>query len=280
MVSAVKQLMIRLGIEGLDTLGSTIRAWPGRMAAVSRNAILSPASPTTREDAGVETLRRMASVDKYNEWIFRRIEAHVGDRILEVGCGLGNMTPFFLGRELLVSMDVLPASISQVRELYGAQPRFHAVEGDILQRSVVEGLRPHRFDTVVCLNVLEHIREDCLALRNMAELLQPGGRLILFLPAGQYLYGRLDAALLHFRRYDRRSLTLLAEAAGLKIRLVNHMNPAGIPGWFLASKVLRRSSPPRGLLSLFNVLTPLLVRLEESVEVPLGLSLVCVLENR
>ncbi len=229
-----------------------------------------------QQDAGVETLRRMASVDKYNDWIFDRIEPHVGQRILEVGCGLGNMTPYFLGREQLVSIDVLPASTRQVQGRFGGQLNFRAFCADICAAETFEALRPYRFDTAVCLNVLEHIKDDTLALRHMADLLEPGGKLILFVPAGQFLYGQLDAALLHHRRYDAEGLRRQVERAGLSVEMLQHMNPAGIPGWFLASRVLHRETPPRMLLGLFNVLTPAFRWLEDRVRMPVGLSLICV----
>lgn len=277
-ISSVRQRESDLTMGASTSPGLPVATWSERVVLACRAALSHPRDLAVQADPGVETLKRMASVDKYNQWIYRRLQPYVGSRILEVGCGLGNMTPFFLGRDRLVSIDVLSASVSQVRELYGDRPRFLALQGDILDQDLVESLRDQQFDTVVCLNVLEHIGDDSLALRHMASLLRPNGRLVLFVPAGQYLYGHLDTALLHFRRYDRGTLSFLAHAAGLKIGLMQYMNPAGIPGWFLASRVLRRSAPPRGLLHLFNFLAPLFMGLEDRITVPVGLSLLCVLE--
>jgi 2-polyprenyl-3-methyl-5-hydroxy-6-metoxy-1,4-benzoquinol methylase len=247
---------------------------PAGDSEVEGSRLPSPVAPTV--DYGVETLRRMATVDRYNDWIYRRIEPHLGQRILEVGCGLGNMTQYFLGRDQLVSIDVLPASVDQVHGLYAAQPGFQALHSDICDERLVEELKPHRFDTVVCLNVLEHILDDTLAIQHMARLLEPGGKLILFVPAGSYLYGELDIALAHHRRYDRRSVLAVIQSAGLVPEVVRYMNPAGIPGWFLASRVLKRHAPPRGLLHLFNFLTPLFMWADEKVEMPIGLSVLCI----
>jgi len=248
----------------------------GAIAGIGERSSASEEAAAGPEDAGVETLRRMASVDKYNDWIFSTIEERVGQRILEVGCGLGNMTPYFLGRDHLVSIDILPASVQHVKERLSRESNFRALRADICSTSTYEALKPNRFDTVVCLNVLEHIQDDALALRHMAGLLEPGGRLLLFVPAGQFLYGKLDAALLHYRRYDADSLRCRLERAGLRIESLRHMNVAGVPGWYLASRILRRRTPPRALLGLFNLLTPAFRRLEDRVRVPFGLSLVCV----
>ena len=108
----------------------------------------------------------------------------MGRRILEVGCGLGNITPYFLGRDRLVSIDILPASVWQVERQLSREPNFRAFCADICSAATYQELKPYRFDTVVCLNVLEHIQNDALALRHMAGLLEPGGSLLLFVPAG------------------------------------------------------------------------------------------------
>ena len=247
--------------------------------AVDALAASRQVDQTTSFDPSRETLRRMASVDRYNRWIYNRIEPHVGRRVLEVGCGLGNMTPFFFGRDLLVSLDLLPASVEHVRQKYGGQPSFLVIRGDICDESVVGELKPHSFDTVACLNVLEHIYDDGRALRHMRELVQPGGKLILFVPAGSYLYGHLDIALAHHRRYEMGSLASMVQTAGLRIDSIGYMNVWGIPGWFLASRILRSKTPPRGLLRLYNLLAPILIRVEEATRPPFGQSILCIAER-
>jgi SAM-dependent methyltransferase len=268
----------RIAAAKLRDLGSLVlpQDRAGRSGGIDGSTAPVGAFGVATADAGVETLRRMASVDRYNDWIYSRIEDHVGRRVLEVGCGLGNMTPYFLGRDRLVAIDVLRPSVEQVRARYGREPNFRAYCADICAEETYQRLGSFSFDTVVCLNVLEHIRDDAVALRHMAGLLEPGGKLLLFVPAGQYLYGKLDAALLHHRRYDAAALGELVERSGLNVETLGYMNPAGIPGWFLASRVLGRSTPPRLLLGLFNLLTPAFRLIEERVEMPVGLSLICV----
>ena len=227
-------------------------------------------------DPGVETLDRMASVDRYNRWVYGSVQRHVGRRILEVGCGLGNMTPYFLGRDLLVSLDLLSASVARVSERFADEPGFEALRGDICARATVESLVGRRFDTVVCLNVLEHIADDRLALDHMGELLTPDGRLILLVPAGPFLYGTLDRAIGHHRRYEASALAELLRSSRLTVHQIDHFNVFGIPGWFLASRVLRRRVPPRGLLRAFNLLTPLFIRFERIFRPSIGQSIVCI----
>lgn len=228
------------------------------------------------DSAGVETLRRMASIDRYNRWIFQKLSRYVGTRVLEVGCGIGNMTPFFLGAERMTCIDVLPESVAEVRRQFADDPRVRAIVADISDPASVFEVGESAYDTAVCINVLEHIRDDAGALRHMRFALRPGGHLLLFVPAGQYLFGHLDAALGHYRRYAKEPLRELVATQGFDVVDVFYMNVAGIPGWFLSSRVLRREAPPRGLLWLFNLLAPALTRIEETLQPPFGQSLVLV----
>ena len=237
-------------------------------------------TPELDDPIGRETLRRMASVDRYNRWIYREIAPFVGQTVLEVGCGIGNMTRFFLGVQRLIALDRLPGSVDLVSETFAAMPNVQVCLGDISSPDTVAQLSPYAIDTVVCLNVLEHIQRDDVALYHMAQLLAPGGHLLLFVPAGSYMYGTLDQALGHFRRYGRADLTARVQGTGLQPQRMGYLNLAGIPGWWLNSRVLRRRLLPTAQLRLFNGLAPLLIAAERALrrvwDVPAGQSLLCI----
>ena len=230
----------------------------------------------TIDPVGIETLLRMADVPGYNRWLYRQIRPYLGDRLLEVGCGIGNMTGYYVDRPLLVCLDLLPESLALVRSKFPAQPNLRTVQGDICAESTIRALAPYAFDTAVLLNVLEHIADDAGALASIHRLLEPGGRLVLLVPAERYLYGTLDRALGHYRRYERRELRTLVEASGYRVDLLRYTNLAGILGWFLNGRVLRRRLLPRPQLALFNRLAPLFERLEGWVPPPRGQSLLAI----
>ncbi len=244
----------------------------------------NPADAIHEDAIGYETLRRMASVEQYNRWIYEELAPHVGKRVLEVGCGIGNMTGFFLQQELIVAIDRLPSSVQYTRERFQRQENVVILEGDISDPTLLPRLRPYGFDTVLCINVLEHIEDDVTALRHMGEVLRPGGHLLLLVPAGQYMFGRLDEALGHFRRYERSELGRRVRSAGLHPIRLQYMNIAGIPGWFFNSRVLKRDLLPKGQLRLFNVLTPLFIWSERMLrrwwDAPFGQSLICIAEKK
>jgi SAM-dependent methyltransferase len=136
-------------------------------------------------------------------------------------------------------------------------------------------IRDLRIDSVVCLNVLEHIDDDRGALADMYDVLQPDGRLVLLVPAFARLYGTLDVHLRHFRRYEREELESKLREAGFAIEDLRFANRPGILGWWVNGKLLRRRVLPRSQLLAFKLLMPMLEREKERPPTA-GLSLVAI----
>src|SRR6266550_2310608 len=198
------------------------------------------------DQVGAATLERMAAAPRYNRWMFDRLRPWMGRRVLEIGAGIGNMSVFFADRERVVLTDTEPYYLGRLRERFAGRP--HVTVAELRLPALSPGLAAERLDSVVCLNVLEHIEDDGAALSAMHQLLQPGGRLVLLVPALRALHGTLDEALGHF-------------------------NLAGIPGWWLAGRVLRRRLIPSGALRWYDALVPLF-RLERLLPWRVGQSLV------
>jgi SAM-dependent methyltransferase len=236
------------------------------------------------DSVGYETLRRMASVSHYNRWIFEELSPFAGSHILEAGCGIGNMTAYFLDCELLVAIDRLQASVEFTRRRYHDFSNVRVLQGDISDPQLPAQLASWSFDTALCINVLEHVEDDLQALRHLWQILQPGGRLLLLVPAGRFMYGTLDQALGHYRRYERRQLNELVRQAGFQPLILHYMNLAGVPGWWLNSRVLKRRLLPEDQLRWFNRLAPLFIRSERMLrrvwDMPAGQSLVCIAQKR
>src|SRR5688572_1436060 len=175
-----------------------------------------------------ETLRRMADVDHYNSWIYELMRPYIGRRVIEVGCGIGNMTGYFLQAELLLAFDLLPESVSWVTEKFQGCDNLIVQQGDVCDEDFIGRVKGHQFDTVVSTNMLEHVEQGARALSHMSRLLVEGGYLLLFVPAGSYLFGSLDVALGHYRRYDKPRLTTLVSDAGLHIEQLCYVNALGV----------------------------------------------------
>lgn len=223
---------------------------------------------------GEETLERMKAVTRYNTWIYERIRPWLGDVVLEVGSGIGNFSDFFLDRKKLILTDVREDYLEQLKVKMADQPNV-AVEYYDLESSGVH-LANMGVDTIVALNVLEHIENDAFALLELQSILVPGGRVILQLPAHALLYGTLDKNIDHYRRYTKKDIRKKLVSAGLEPERFFRMNMPGAAGWFVYSRLLKREILPTGPLGLFNTLTPLFTAVERVAPIPFGLSLFAV----
>jgi len=226
------------------------------------------------DDALHATLGRMAALDRYNAFLFEQIRPAIGQRVLEVGAGTGNLTQFLRDRDVVVATDVDPAYVELLRRRFEHSANVDVALFD-LASPVPPELTGRRFDTIICLNVLEHVEDDRRAVERMRDLLQPGGRLLLLVPAHQALYGTIDEAIGHYRRYASEDLVRLLASCGLDVESDIHVNAASIPGWLLNGRVLKRRSVPGIQARLANRLVPL-YKLERRLNLPFGLSVIAV----
>ena len=210
---------------------------------------------------------------RYNAWMFDRIRPWIGSQVLEIGSGIGNLSAFLVDRERLVLTDT--------REEYLARLRTRFANRSTI--SVAHLYLPHddravagqRFDTIICLNVLEHVEDDIASLTAVRDLLEPKGRLVLLVPALPALYGSIDRALGHHRRYTRADLIAKLTRTGFRLVHIEYFNLAGIPGWWWAGRVLNRQTIPAGSLKLYDTLVPFF-RLERLIPWRVGQSLIAV----
>jgi SAM-dependent methyltransferase len=235
---------------------------------------VAEASLTTGHPIELQIQSRLAEAENYNRWIYDQIEPYVGHRILDVGCAIGNITQFYVDRELVVGVDVVAEELAVARERF-AGTAFEAHLMDVASEQLAD-FRALNLDTAVCLNVLEHVEDDVQALRNMRNALVPGGRICLLVPVNKWLYGPMDAVDHHFRRYTRAELNLKAEEAGLVVEHQHYFNMLGIAAWAMTNKVLRRSMAAPVQYSLYDSLVPVLRRIERLFPPPAGLSLVTI----
>jgi SAM-dependent methyltransferase len=208
--------------------------------------------------------------------MFDRVRPWVGSRVLEIGSGVGNLSAFLIDRASVVLTDTEPHYLERLRQRFGSLPN---VEVARLYLPAVDGaLARRRFDTIVCLNVLEHVADDAGSLDAMRRLLEPGGRLVLLVPALPALYGSLDRALGHVRRYTPADLRAKFGRTGFRVSRLEYFNLAGIPGWWVTGRVLRKEIIPASSLRWFDALVPLF-RLERLLPWRLGQSLIGIGEN-
>ena len=228
----------------------------------------------TPPDYTIADLELMAQARNYIAWQRRLVSPELGQRVIEVGCGIGNFTQLLLDREFVAAVDIEPACIARLRE------RFPGLYAEACAPGSVAFAQLARFapDSCVCMNVLEHIADDRAALAAMASVLVPGGVIVLLVPAFAALYGPIDRNLDHARRYNRAGLCALARDCGLEVRKLHYVNAVGFFGWWLNAHIFRREAQSRTQIEIFDrYIVPWLSRLEAIVPPPFGQSLLAVL---
>ena len=216
----------------------------------------------------------------YHRWNFEWIQPYVGGRILDVGGGTGNHLAFLREAEI-VSIDLSVQAVEELRARHRDNPNWRFEVGDIADPAVVADLGRSAFDTVLSCNVFEHIEHDELAFAHAAQLLKPGGRLVLLLPAHTSLYGSMDRLAGHFRRYSREIAAARLTNAGLDPVELRYVNLVGGIGWLVNNRLMsHRNLSSRAINSQIHVfdrfLIPFLKRLEGKRHMPFGQSLICV----
>lgn len=235
-----------------------------------------PDRSTAASNAALQRVREdRLLIDQLDLWLYEQIAPSLGQRVLEIGCGLGNFARYLTDRELYLGTDLSPDSVAHVNCLYESYPNVQACVADVTQRSFA-ALGRFQIDSIFSLNVLEHIEDHVQALAHARAVLQPGGRLILVVPAHEWLYGSMDRAIGHLRRYSKRTMAALLAEVGLHSLRLQYLNALGALGWLVNGRIRKQPTPPAGQLQWFNRLVPLLKRIERAVPVPFGVSLLAV----
>ena len=229
----------------------------------------------SHDDAVAHSLYVLGTVYHYNHWIYCMIRDFLGPAVLEVGAGTGNITQFLLNLGEVHCLEPWRPYREYLKSRFSKHlnvcVRSHRIE-DCPNGEV----RPGNFDSVVCLNVLEHVVDDVKALSIISKLLRPEGRAIVLVPALQCISGEMDRAMGHLRRYTLRSLGRAFVAAGLRPIYKKYMNLAGVPAWWWRGCVRKKMTIPESQTRFFDRLVPFLSAMERIVPVPLGQSAVMV----
>jgi SAM-dependent methyltransferase len=218
-------------------------------------------------------LEDLSQAVRYRRYLFELIEPHLGDSVLEVGAGIGDFAAQLTGRRRLVVTDSDPFCLRALRERLGGRPE---VEVRALNLPL-EAATGAPVDSVVAINVLEHLEDDVGGLRALGSMALPGGNVVLLVPGYPALYGEFDRAVGHLRRYTPETLRRAVEAAGLQVAVLHPVNLLGGLAWWAAVRIGGRTRPTPVLLRLYDrVIVPLVRLSERRFAPPFGQSVICV----
>lgn len=215
-------------------------------------------------------LEVMSFAQNYHRWIIDQFEPYLGERVAEVGAGIGNISRIILTKsvkELFAfepSSNLFPSLFDELKHEERAHPINDFFSSDYLKKDL---------DSIVYVNVLEHIEEDQTELTNLRGALGPNGRLLLFVPALRELYSDFDRSVGHYRRYEKNELKLLVEKAGFKIVQLRYFDFFGVFPWYLNFVLLRKPMNGRTVFLYDNYIVPIMKLAESYVTPPIGKNL-------
>ncbi len=232
----------------------------------------------TEDQYGSQILARLSRARKFNSWLAETISPYVGQEVLEIGAGIGNLTKELIPRKIYFATDINPLYLQMANNLKLDKPYLRVDYLDL--NNVSEFVRQNKlFDTIICLNVIEHIDDDNLALKNISSLLSKNGKAIVLVPRGQWLFGTLDQVLGHKRRYSEAMLKQLAEKNGFTIEKILHFNRASTIPWWINGKLMRKRSFGYFQIFFMNMITPILRRIDSFIPIQ-SLSYIVILKKK
>lgn len=265
MQSPAKQNVVARGLVKL--LGSRP---PSSVPTAGEGEVVQPA-------AGEGALENHLGGDEarnYRQYEYDMVSPHVGRSLLEIGSGLGHFSEQFAGRlDYLAVSDNDPYCVEQLRKRYTANADVEvldlALPADIKIRQKV--------DTVVMMNVLEHIQEDVQALKDLAAVVEPGGRIVIWVPGYMQLYGEFDRKVGHVTRYTPSTLAATVKGAGLQAEVLKPINFLGGIAWWAAVRRGGAGYPDPRLVKIYDrTVIPLTRGIERLIRPPFGQTVFCV----
>jgi SAM-dependent methyltransferase len=236
-----------------------------------RRRPVQPRTPASFDDADaglLDVLAELEGTENYTNWVLSLCSPHLAGAILEVGAGQGTYTEQLSEHGKVTALEPSNAQADRLRRRLGGSATICVVHGDL--SAIDPGTR---FDSVVLINVLEHIPDDVDALSAIAARLNPGGRLILWVPAFECLYGPFDRQIGHYRRYRRRQLIRRVEASGLRVTTSHYCNLPGFFAWALVVRLLKQRPTSGRLANVYDrAVVPAVRRVEGVVRPPFGQS--------
>jgi len=227
-------------------------------------------------------LKLLYSADNFNKWLFDEIKPFIRDgNILEIGSGIGTISNILINefkKSNITLSDIDRKYIKFLRDKYNNRD-INVHEINVEKFDHLKKLNKF-FDTVIMLNVLEHIKDDLKPLENIYKILKRNGVLILLVPAFKFLYNSIDIEVGHYRRYSKKEIIKLSKSAGYKIKGCFYFNFLSIIGWFINGTIFRKGELSKNALDIYNNMIPLLRVFEKNIiKRKIGISIILILEK-
>lgn len=216
-------------------------------------------------DPGARILDSLAHTPEFNAWMASKIAPYLGTHVLEIGAGIGNMTQLLCrGRRFYIASDIDQEHLERLGVRFSTHPRIEIHRCNAESPEDFAALQG-KVNSVVCLNVLEHVENDIQGFQNIYDVLPSGGVAVILVPQDQRIYGTLDRVLGHHRRYSEELLASRMTAAGFQLERLFQFNRVTRPGWVVNGQWLKREHFSRFQLAVFDSMTWFWSSIDDSV---------------
>lgn len=231
------------------------------------------------EQIGLENLEEM---NRFTQWMYEQVQPWLGEHVMEAGAGIGTYSAMAWNEgKAVTAVELSDNYFAILSKRFEGKERFQVIHGSVTDPALAKELAQKSIDTVFSLNVLEHVDEDEVALKHFFDILSPGGRLVVLVPAHMFLHNSLDEALGHVRRYTKRELQQKVERAGFTVRKVYYWNSLAIAGWYVNGNLMKKKEVAQGVARLYDRFVPFLRFVEKYIlHGTLGISAIVVAEKK
>jgi len=224
----------------------------------------------------MEDLQQMQVAGNYNAWLHSLIKPFIGKEVLEVGAGIGNLSKLILDdAEHFTAVEPNLACQRILIKSFKENPSFQLIPESI-EKYLSSSESKIGFDTIICINVLEHIIDDQKIINGFADSLNKAGNLVVIVPAVQWAYGSMDKAVGHYRRYSKKYLVNIFRKSSLDLNKIYFLNFPGLLGWIFNSRIFHIQAQKQSQITLFDHLVPIIRKIEGIIHPPVGMSLFAV----
>jgi 2-polyprenyl-3-methyl-5-hydroxy-6-metoxy-1,4-benzoquinol methylase len=236
--------------------------------------------------SGQANLEIISENYRFNDWMYKQIKTRLKEKmgnILEVGSGLGTFSEKIF-RDLgpsshLMLTDISIKYVQSLKTRYSSFRNVSVDRMDLNSKEEYSKIGYGKYDSIIALNVLEHVKDDVLALQELYKMLKNDGILIILVPCHRFLFNVIDEKLGHYRRYTKKELHCKINETNFTVAHMHYFNIAGMVGWFFNGNVLKNSEINRTASKWFDRLVPVLSYLDRITSNITGLSLVCCLKR-
>jgi len=229
------------------------------------------------EYSGHENLETATKRKNFTKWVLDEVSPVLKGNILEVGSGLGTFSEYIIERfpeSSITLSDVSHIYVKNLEEKFGSK-KVDVYKLDLNDSEDFQKILHKKFDSIIAINVLEHIKDDKLALRQLHDLLNLDGTLVILVPANKFLYNVIDKSIDHWRRYTKDELRTKLQECHFSIKRMFSFNILGMIGWYVNGNICKNPVINKQASGIFDKLIPIMKMVEKLLGRKIGLSIIC-----